>query len=315
MVSVFLSPSAHALNLSDEMNSYYQSVFNNPEIKSNSYVTTFGFGNQLNSLNANGSDSLVTTNRNYINLGLNVNNVLNLKASIQIKDPQKSREARVDSEVKTYSADFNINSNYRASFLYTKNKGYLIEQDENSKMISTQKIFLLPNLKFEQASANLFYFFNPNHQSSFTDTLFTQLREDSSSWILMGGYMHSNISGISDFKQFNYTSGVELTDAQIDSMQARIAYSRNWYWTNYYIGTAFAMGANVNILSETTTNAEKIHEVKSHSNTALGFSAGYIGKSFAWGVYNQLFQTSYTFKNLDLSSNIGRVGLNLSYLF
>lgn len=296
-------------NFFSGLNENIASVKNKEEITIDAAI---GIGSQVNSLMVNNGESLWTTNRNLYILGINVNNKTKLAANLPFKDPKASRESRIDSVTQSFSLGVDFTDNLKSSVFYRKNKGYILETESELG----QKIYRLPDLTFNSSGLNFYWLFNPEHQSIYLDPYVYEQSQDSSSWITMLGFNHNEINNLQQTKQLpTVNAGLSLADAaEIESLAFRQLYSRNWFWSNWYVTGALGYGVNFDYVKQSFSPESKTMTTSSF-NTVFSASAGYLAKTSGFSVFTNITQAAYKTENLYLNSNIGTTGLYYTHQF
>ena len=303
------SPPATAMNYVDYFNQSVLRVEPKEELK---ISASLGIGSHVNSLivrDDRNSYSLETTNRNLYLLGIDVNDRTHFLLQVPFKDPAQSRQSRVDSDVRSYSISYNWTPAISSSLSFYKNKGFLLENYND-----THRNYLLPGLSVDQYSGMLYYLSNPKHQSIFIDPIVYKKASDSSSWICILGIDHTDVNNLKDIQILPSSTKSNLNSAQVDSLVGRIAYSKNWFWKNWYTTGAIGGGLHAHSIIA-FSESDKISEVHAQINFLISLSAGYIWPTFSTGAFVNQATTQYQFENINLATNFGNMGMFISYQF
>lgn len=294
-------------NFFTNLNDNIASIKNNDPLK---IETALGLGNIVNSLTVNNGESLWTTNRNHYLAGININSKTRLSLTIPFKDPEKSRQSRVDSITQSLSLSFDITDHIKASFFNIQNKGYFLETSTDGK------IYRLPDLEFKTIGINIFWLYNSKHQSIYLDPFVFGTNQDSSSWISMLGYNQTEAMHLDQTRQLPSTLSTTASadNAKIQTLSLRQLYSRNWFWREWYATTALGYGVNFDSVKENADNSLKT-TTTSNVNAIFSLSGGYLTNNWGLSAFTNITQSTYKTESLNLNSNIGTTGMYLTYQF
>lgn len=296
---------------------YNESIFQNTTKKKTWKISTaYGIGSQNSSLKINNEHTLYTTNRNFLILAANLDSRSNIQFFIPFKDPKPARDSRVDSDSQFISLNTKLTESIFASLDFAKQKGFYFEEGQPS---FSKNIYALPNLGFEKITLSFYYLTNTKHQSLFIEPLVLKRGEDSLSWLFFAGYNHAKISGLNDTNslpksgQFNHNTKANY--ANINSLDSRVAYGGNWFWSNWYIAGSVGIGLNYNFMNIQNLNGTDTQDSKGYTNSLLSFSNGYFwtNSSLSWFVTS--LTSTYQIEDLNLFANTGKVGLYFAYQF
>ncbi len=270
----------------------------------------FGIGVQNNGLIINEGETLRTTNSSLYILGANINNKTKLSAVVPAKDRVQSQEIGVDSTVASLAVSFDFTDHLKASLAKTKNKGFYLESSNDRRM------YRLPDLEFNMTSATFYWLYNPKHQSIYLDPYVYDKGEDSSSWISLIGINQTELKHLDQTKQLSTVdNNFETPDsAEVQSLAFRQLYSRNWFWTRWYVTGALGYGVNFDRAKQNFGFASR-DVTSSSANTVASLSVGYLAKSWGLSMFTNVTQATYQIENIDLNSNIGIAGLYFTYQF
>ena len=310
VVFIFLvSVQVTAMNYVQYFNESVLKVEPKEEIK---ISAALGIGSHLNSISVSDdkkSYSLQTTNHNLYLVGISVNDRTQFLFQIPYTDPSESRAARVDSDVRLYAVSYNWTKAISASISYFRNKGYYLENYND-----THINYVLPGIGIDKYSAMLNYSSNPEHQSTFVDPIIYKQNKDSAAWITSLSFDHTDISQLQDIKVLPSLRKSFLNSANINSLVAQFAYSKNWFWQKWYATAAAGVGLHAHYI-KAASDKDQVAETQSPINVLLSLSTGYIWPRFSSGAFYNMSTAQYKFENIDLTTHFGNTGIFVSYQF
>lgn len=314
--TLLLMAATLALTCRAEAN-YYTDYFNENVLKVTpteeiKIAAALGIGSHANSISLKDDRSeytLQTTNRNLYLLGISVNDRTQFLLQIPFKDPAESRASRVDSDVRLYSASYNWTSELSSTVSFFRNKGYMLENFKGTKTS-----YVLPSISVDKYSAMLSYTSNKEHQSIFIDPIIYKKNKDSSAWITTLGFDHTDITNLGEINVLPLLRKSMINSAHVDTLVARLAYSKNWFWKNWYATVAGGVGLHSHVIKASSDTAQ-ITEFHTPIDILLSMSMGYVWTRFSSGAFLNAEPSRYQFENIDLTTNFGNMGIFVSYQF
>lgn len=275
------------------------------------YTPAIGIGSRITGLEINSTGSMTTTNRNSYLIGLDVDGS-NSTISIPFRDPQQSRESRVDSKLIYAGMSLNINPNIRFDANYDFTKGFLVEDNTSER----NPLYTFPDLSYEKIDFSISYLKNPKHTSFLFSPILYRRSESSSSWIISANVTRFNIANISSIQKYDlFKKDSDLTYSTIYTFTPGIAYSLNHFYKHFFMGSALGVAYDFNYLQKNYENKSMELDSQTSASAIVNLSCGFTWEQLTTGVY---FTSRSWYVDIDknhIQNSHGKSGWYFSYMF
>lgn len=308
-LSLVFSSLAFGNNFSDIWNQSSYGDFVNSENKKVSL--NIGYGNYTNRLNPIREKYLNTTNDSFFSVGAKLNH-----AKLQVLLPQSSsdseRQSKVDTHMNIYSLAYDVNQNLTVAADYNKITGYYYESKENG--VSTYH--KMSSLSIKEVNLTAYYTFNGDHKSFAVENQIYERQTDSGSWIWISKIKNVNLNNLTEMNGIS-DLGIQsnISSAEVYLLDSSFGYSKNFFWSHWFLGGAFGLGINAGSVSSRLVDGENQKHTQFSGSYFFTASTGYINGNFRLAAFANTYDSSIQMDSLNMTVTNGSSGLYLGYAF